>query len=310
MKRLLASLCMATVCATGWAENWCQWMPDSSTIFGYANIKAVRGIPLIAQLVNGTDNISKFTSTIREWTAVDLDSITDIWFGVAGKDNAVIVLQGTYNLTSIRSVLGGIDKFHIETPPNAEFAVSMPDDKKPGKVNMAAFVSPTILVFGPPALVQAFLDNVTQKRQHAQLADFALLDKPSHMIEIVALKFPNDDGKTPRFITENVRRLHLGVDADEAIDAQLTIQPAKPEMAVALAQVGTGLADMIRLLPPDQIPLQGVPRVILDNARVTSTKEAVILSSSLPLELVRPLIVSKVTPQAPPPQAPPQAAKQ
>jgi len=309
MKRLLAILCMATVCATGWADNWCQWMPDSSVILGYANIKAVRGIPLIAQLVNGTDNISKFTSTIREWTAVDLDSVTDIWIGFAGQDNGVVVLQGTFNLTSIRSVLGGIDKFHIETPPNAEFAVTMPDDKKPGKVNMAAFLNPTIMVFGPPAVVQTFLDNVTQKRQHAKVADFAMLDKPTHMAEVVVLKFPNDDGKTPRFITENVRRIHLGIDADEAIDAQLTIQPVKPEMVTALAQVGTGLVDMIHLLAPDQIPLQGVPRVILDNAKVTSTKEAVTLTSSLPLELVRPLIVSKVSPAAPPPQAPPQPAK-
>jgi hypothetical protein len=309
MKRLLATLCMATVCATGWAENWCQWMPDSTVILGYANIKSVRGIPMIAQLVNGTDNISKFTSTIREWTAVDLDSVTDTWFGVAGQDNAIFVLQGSFNLTSIRSVLGGIDTFRIETPPNAEFAVNMPDEKKPGKVNQAAFISPTIVAFGPPALVQAFLDNVTQKRQHPKLADFAMLEKPSHMVEIVALKFPNDDGKTPRFITENIRRLHVGVDADEAIDAQLTIQPLKPEMVPALAQIGTGFATMISLLPPDQIPLQGVPRVILDNARVTSTAEAVTLTSSLPLELIRPLIVSKVSPAAPPPQAPPQPAK-
>jgi hypothetical protein len=301
---------MATLGATGWAENWCQWMPSSSVILGYASVKSVRGVPLIAQLVNGTDNISKFTSTIREWTAVDLDSITDIWFGVAGQDNAIFVLQGNFNLATIRGVLGGIEKFRLETPPNAEFTVTMPDDKKPGKVNTAAFLSPTILVFGPPALVQAFLDNVTQKRQHTQLADFAMLDKPAHMVEIVVLKFPNDDGKTPRFITENIRRLHVGVDAAEAIDAQLTIQPIKPEMVPALAKIGTGLADMIQLLPPDQIPLQGVPRVILDNAKVTATAEAVILTSSLPLELVRPLLASKITPAAPPPQAPPQPAKQ
>ena len=81
-------------------------------------------------------------------------------------------------------------------------------------------------------------------------------------------------------------------------------------MVPALAQIGTGLAEMIRLLPPDQIPLQGVPRTIVDNAKVTATAEAVILSSSLPLELIRPLLVSKITPAAPPPQAPPQPAKQ
>lgn len=309
MKRLLAILCMATACATGWAENWCQWMPNSTMIFGYANIKAVRGIPLIAQLVNGTDNVSKFTATIREWTSIDLDSITDVWFGAGGKDEFVIVLQGNFNLATIRGVLGGIETMHVETPPNAEFAVTMPDDKRPGKVNMVAFINPTILAFGPPALVQTYLDSVTQKRQHAQLADFAMLDKPAHMLEIVALKFPNNDGKAPRFITENVRRLHLGIDADEAIDAQLTIQPLKPEMVAALAQIGTGLTEMIRLLPPDQIPMQGPPRIILDNAKVTSTKEAVTLTSSLPLELIRPLIASKITPGAPPPQAPPQPAK-
>lgn len=309
MKRCLAILCLVTACASMWADNWCQWMPSSTVILGYASVKSVRAVPLIAQLVNGTDNVSRFTSTIREWTAVDLDSVTDIWFGVVGQDNAVFVLQGTFNLTTIRGVLGGIESFHLETPPNAEFTVTMPDDKKPGKVNLAAFLSPTILVFGPPPLAQAMMENVAQKRQHAQLADFALLDKPSHLLELVILKFPNDDGKTPRFITENVRRLHFGVDADEAIDAQLTIQPIKLEMVPALAQIGTGLVDMIHLIAPDQIPVQGLPRVILDNAKVTSTKEAVILTSSLPLELLRPVLASKITPAAAPAQAAPQPAK-
>jgi hypothetical protein len=309
MKQRLALLCMATLGVTGWADNWCQWMPDSSTILGYANVKAVRGTPLIAQLINGTDNVSKFTSAIREWTTVDLDSVTDLWFGVAGKDNAMFVLQGNFNLNTIRGVLGGIEKFHLETPPNAEFMVTMPDDKKPGKFNAAAFLSPTILVFGPPALVQAFLENVSQKRAHARLADISALDKPTHLLEFVVLKFPNEDGKTPRFITENTRCLRLGIDADEAVTAQLEIQPVKLEMVAALAQFGTGLVDLIHLISPDQIPLRGLPRVILDNAKVTSTKEAVTLTSSLPLELVRPLIASKITPAAPPPQAPPQPAK-
>jgi hypothetical protein len=300
---------MAFMGATGWADNWCQWMPDSTTILGHASVSAMRELPLIAELITGTDNISRLTSTVREWTAVDLDSISDVWFGVAGKDNAVFVLQGTFNLTTIRGQLGGIEKFHLETPSNAEFTVTMPDDKKPGKVNTAAFISPSILAFGPPPLVAALLDNVAQKRQHASVADFAMLDKPAHLFECVVLKFPNDDGKTPRFITENTRRLHLAIDCDEAVEAQLTIQPVKLEMVPALAQIGKGLADLIPLLSPDQIPLQGLPRVILNNARVTATPEAVILTSSLPLDLIRPLIASKVTPAAPPPQAPPQPAK-
>ena len=91
MKRLLTILCMAAALSGAWAENWCQWMADSSTIFGYGNVKAVRDVPFIAQLINGQDNVSRFIGQIRDWTAVDLESVTDLWFGVTGKDDAIFV---------------------------------------------------------------------------------------------------------------------------------------------------------------------------------------------------------------------------
>jgi len=305
MKKLIPILCLAAMWGAALrADNWCQWMADANTILGYANVKAIRAVPLMTELINGNDNVSRFTAAVNEWTAVDLDSVTDAWFGVAGQDDALFVLQGTFNLAIIRGRLGAIEKFRVETPANAEFTVTMPDDKKPGKLNTAAFLSPTVVAFGPPPQVEAFLGNLAQKRKHAQAADFAMLEKPSHMVECVVLKFPNKDGKTPRFIVENTRRLHLGIDCDDVIAAQLTVQPVKPEMVDPLARIGTGLVDMIHLLPPDQIPLQGPRRMILDNATVTATKEAIVLASSLPVDQVRPMIARKITPaQRPAPGA-------
>jgi hypothetical protein len=305
---------MATVAlATARAENWCQWMADSSTIFGYANVRGVREIPLIAQLVNGQDTVSRFTSQIREWTAIDLDSVTDVWFGVTGKDDALFVLQGNYNLATIRGVLGGIEQFRVETPPNAEFTVRMPDDKKPGKVNVAAFLNPRIIAFGPPHQVEKFLDNVAQKRVHPKAPDFAMLEKPSHLVEVVLLKFPNDDGKAPPFITENTRRIHLGVDAGETIDFQLTFQPANQAMVEPLSRAASGLTDLLHLIPPGQIPVPGPVRPVLDSVQVSATKEAVVLLASLPLELIRQPLAAKLNPAAAPgvaaPAANPPAAK-
>jgi|GEM_PF-2196503 len=313
MKRLAAILTIATLAISAVrAENWCQWMADSSTIFGYANVRAVREVPLIAQLVNGQDVFSRFAGQIREWTAVDLESVTDVWFGVTGKDDALFVLQGNFNLATIRGVLGGIQQFRVETPPNAEFTVRMPDDKKPGKVNVAAFLDGRTLAFGPPHQVEAFLDNVAQKRVHPKAADFAMLDKPTHLIEAVLLKFPNDDGKAPPFITENTRRIHVGVDCGDAIEAQITLQPTNPAMVEPLSRIGTGLVDLVHLLPPAQIPLDGVKRTVLDSVQFSATKDAVILSAGLPLDLIRQPLAAKLNPAAAPAPAPaanPPAAK-
>lgn len=313
MKRLAALLTIAILAVSAVrAENWCQWMAESSTILGYANVRGVREVPLIAQLVTGQDMVSRFTAQIREWTAVDLDSVTEVWFGVTGKDDAIFVLQGSFNLATIRGVLGGIQQFRVETPPNAEFTVRMPDDKKPGKVNVAAFLDPKTLAFGPPNQVEAFLDNVAQKRVHPKAADFAMLEKPAHLLEAVLLKFPNDDGKAPPFITENTRRIHIGVDCGDAIDAQITFQPVNPAMVDPLARIGTGLTDLVHLLPPAQIPLDGPKRVVLDSVQVSATKEAVVLVASLPLDMIRGPLAAKLNPAAAPAAAPaanPPAAK-
>ena len=206
MKRLVPLLCLSLAWTSAIrADNWCDWMADANSVLGYASVKGIRDIPLMTELINGNDNISRFTAAINEWTAVNLDSVTDAWFGVAGQDDAIFVLQGTFNLPIIRGRLGAIEKFRIETPSNAEFTVTMPDDKKPGKFNTAAFINPTIMAFGAPHQVEAFLGNLTQKRKHAEAADFGMLGKPSHMLECVLLKFPNKDGKTPRIIVENTR---------------------------------------------------------------------------------------------------------
>jgi hypothetical protein len=296
MKRLVAILITAATLSATRAENWCQWMSESATIFGYASVSGVREIPMVAKLINGQDMFSRFAGQIREWTAIDLESVTDVWFGVTGKDDALFVLQGNYNLGTIRGVLSGIEQFRVETPPNAEFAVRMPDDKKPGKVNMAAFLNPRTLAFGPPHQVQAFLDNVAQKRVHPKAADFAMLEKPSHLVEAVLLKFPNDDGKAPAFITENTRRIHIAADCSEAVDVQVTFQPVNPAMVEPLARAAMGLVDLFHLIPPAQVPLAGIQRTIADSIQVSATKEAVILVGGLPLEMIQKPLAAKLNP--------------
>jgi hypothetical protein len=154
---------------------------------------------------------------------------------------------------------------------------------------------------------------VAQKRVHPKAPDFAMLEKPSHLVEVVLLKFPNDDGKAPPFITENTRRIHLGVDAGETIDFQLTFQPANQAMVEPLSRAASGLTDLLHLIPPGQIPVPGPVRPVLDSVQVSATKEAVVLLASLPLELIRQPLAAKLNPAAAPgvaaPAANPPAAK-
>ncbi len=298
--KLLATflIALAAAVAAPAAENWCQWMPESATILGYANLAGIRQVPFIAQMLDGRDTVTRFTGQIREWTAVDLDSLTGLWVGVFGKDDALVVLKGSYNLATIRGVLGGIEQFRIETPANAEFAVRMPDEKKPGKTNLAAFLNPSTLVFGPPHRVDAFLENVAEKRVHPKAADFAMLEKPTHLAEAVALRLPNDNGKTPPFLTENTRRMHLGVDCSDTVDIQLTVQPTNLAMVDPLYRAASGLLDLLHMIPPPQLPMPAPHRTVLENAQVSATKEAVVLLVTLPVDMIRKPLAAKLNPAA------------
>ncbi|NQU37974.1 MAG: hypothetical protein HQ526_10325 [Actinobacteria bacterium] len=296
MKRpaIIFSVAICLLSGLAQAENWCQWFPSECQVFAYLNTKALRQVPMVTELLNGQDKASQFIGQIRQWTAIDLDSITDAWVGFSGNDDVVVVLKGAYNLSVIRGTVGAIETFRITTPPNAEFAVLMPDDKKPGTVNMLAFVTDTIMVFGKPNRVEGVLQNRDDETKHPRGEQLAALEQPAHILDSLIFGIPDNNGKVPAILTQNLALAKLTADANTNAEISLTLQPTKPDMVAPLQKLGEGLIEVYGQVPTDQVRLDAFPKVLLGNAKVTGTPESVVISTAFPLAMVRGLIAAKL----------------
>ena len=291
---ILTTLVASLVAGLVQAEDWCQWLDARAQVVAYINVKALREVPLMAELVNGQDAISRFTSQIREWTAIDLDSITDAWVGLHGQDEALVILRGNYNLSVIRGAVGTIDAFRVTTPAGIEFAIAMPDDKKPGKVNMLAFLTDSIAVFGSPALVEEYLHHRDTETRHPRHAVLASLEKPDHLFECVAFTIPNGKGDVPEVLIRNLAMARITGDAGETASVTLALEPKNEAMVDPLCKLGESLLDLYDLLPPEQVKLGPVKRALIDNADIAATPRAAVFTTTLPLNLIRGPLAAKL----------------
>ena len=98
-----------------------------------------------------------FFLNIRNYTGVDLASIKEAWIGVQKKDNVAIVLKGAFDLQAIQTQILNIQTAQVVQRPGVPFAVTLPDDKKPGQFNLAAVLDEETMAFGKPDLVDGFL---------------------------------------------------------------------------------------------------------------------------------------------------------
>jgi len=279
---VLLSVLLAGMAAP--AANWCQCFANDNILFGYVSVKAVRAIPEFGALLDGQDKLSRMADAGRQHLAVDLETVTDVWFGISPTGGGISVLQGTYNLASVRGVVSANPNLAIGTPQGAEFTVVDPRAQKP---TMVAFVDPRTAVLGQPAQVEAFLANLVSGTQHAQAKDLAGLEKPTRPLECVLLEVPRQQWKLPPVIADNIALLRLSAEATDAAQFQLTVVPKDPEMAAPLSTWCQSSLDLIRLLPPEQLAaVPEIVRVLLKGAVAAPAPGGVTLSAKLPMAMV------------------------
>ena len=287
MKRLLAVLCQisALVALATHAENWCQRFPEDAILVGYVNVKGVRAIPQIEALLDGQDRLSRMATAARKQMAVDLETVTDVWFGVSPTNGPLAVLHGDYNLTTIRGVAGTAQSLRVSAPAGAEFALA---ETNPNRGTMVAFLSPREAVVGRAAQVEAFLANRVAEKQHPRHQDLAGFDAPTHLVQCALLAFPQGKRLLPAAIAEQIALLTLAIDGTDSADLLLTIQPSRPEMAAPLGTWCQSTLELLRLLPPEHLALLNeTQRALLDSAQASAVPQGVAIRANLPLVLIQ-----------------------
>lgn len=267
-------------------------------IVAKVNFDKVKQVPPIHQaLASQISNIVSFLGQIRQFTGVDLQTVKTVWFGQEKKDYAVIVLEGAFSVDAIRSALAAIPNAQMQQMESVPLAVLMPDDKHPGKQNLAAVLNASTLVIGPPELVEAFVDNYTGVKEDANTAapqalsaenqkKIAGLKESQDLIRAIVIGLEPEQMQQQPFLAY-LKGAELQGDLAGDLVLKLTVDVAKPEMVEPLQKLGEGLLGFAKQMdlwsksqqppPKDQVLKQN----LLNNATVAVADGRVVVSSKL-----------------------------
>lgn len=273
------------------AEDWCTSFPAAHVLVGYVNVHATRAVPAVGGMLDGQDRLSRFAAEARQQLALDLESVSEVWFGVTPGHAPLFVMAGRFNLASIRSAVGARGKMRITTPKGAEFAAASVDGGRAGRFSMLALLSPTVLVLGETGEVQEFLANLSGGMKHPHHAALAGFAEPSHMAQFTLLGVPEELRRVPPAVGLSLERIEVGLDATEEVVVGATIVPRDPRLADPLSRWGQSALAILALLPPEQVPLDPAVRCILEQAAVRAADGSVVLSAGLPFPVLRDLLI-------------------
>lgn len=226
----------------------------------------LRKQPLFIQAMDQkAGGLINFTAQIRQWTGLDLDTVTNIWLAVEGKDMAAVVLEGTFNADLVADAVYRIDTAQPVQREGVPFAVMLPDDKKPGQFNLAAILDDTTLVIGKPEVADAYIacfTGVEKGLSPEQVAKIAPMKGSEAMLHAVVLGFDEADvRKNPWMRALTGGELMANLDKDLAVNAYVGV--SNPNMVEPICRTICGFRDLYATLDPQLRKLKPIQELLL-----------------------------------------------
>ena len=281
---------------------------DKTLIVAKINVEKVKQVPPIQQALAGqVSNMASFLGQIKLWTGVDLQTTKTFWLGVEKKDYVVIVLEGTFNIDEISDALAAIPNAQLQNKYSVPVAYLLPDDKHPGRQNLAAVLNATTMAFGPPEVAGKFVDNYAglkadgSKATAAQAlsADnqkkIAVLKDSQALLHAVVLGLEPEQAQQQPFLA-NLQDAELKGDLDMDLVLKLSVGVKKPEMLEPLQKLADGFLGVTKQMDlwsqPQQPPRPDalVKRNLLNNASVAVEGNRVAVHSKIDQAVLNDLI--------------------
>ncbi len=242
-------------------------------------------------------DIQTFFQNIRNATGVDLGAIKQVWIGVQKKDHVAMVIKGNFDMQAIQNLMLNIGTAQVVQRPGVPFAVSLPEDNKPGQFNLAALLDAETIVFGKPELADAFLAAYLGNGNGLPAASAAranaLLESKA-LVTGVLLNLPAEETrKNPWMTLFTYAEIEASLtDPDVVLKVALGLR--KPEMREPLAKAVEGIRDTYKLLDEDLRRLGPIPSMLLEGATLQPDAERLVVQVSIPQEVAERLIRQKM----------------
>lgn len=275
------------------AKNVSDGFSAKTKIVARIDVTGLKQVPVIDEILqNEIAKVDAFFEQLRLWVGVDLNTVHTVWLGVEGEDQAVIVLKGRFDPELVHAAVTKIPQMQIVQRQLVPVAVMMPDDKKPGKFNLAALLNPTTLALGPPALCDRYIAAFTGKAAglpEAARPYLAEMEKSPALAHALVLGFEKKALTDAPFLM-HLKQGVLKVNFQEKALLDFRIQVTDAEMLAPLQQLASGFLGVFRRLDPSARGDNAVLQVIADNAAAKVVGDELVLTSTADEALLRKLL--------------------
>jgi hypothetical protein len=253
--------------------------------------------PLFEEVLGAkVGGVDAFFQQIQTYTGVNLSTMTEVWIAVEKKDNALILLKGTFDPQLIASTVLNIDTAQVVQRQGVPFAVTLPDNKHPGQFNLAAVLDEKTMAFGKPELVDTFLAAFKGNGPGLAEDDAAravAMMKSEGLLTALLLNMPEKEvRKNPWMRLFTHAELVASTTQDDlVIDGRLGLK--KPEMREPATKAIEGVRDIYALLDDDLRKLKPMQEMLLEGIKVQPDRQDLVVQLAIPMEIADRMIRQK-----------------
>jgi hypothetical protein len=237
-----------------------------------------------------------FFQQVQGWTGVNLNTLTEAWVAVQKKDHVVMVLKGEFDTQLIQSTVLNIDAAQVVQRPGVPFAVTLPDDKKPGQFNLAALLDKKTLVFGKPDLVDSFLACLKGNGKGLPpevAARAAALMGSKRLLDVLLTSIPASEMRKNPWLSliAHVQGAASITDTDLVLQAKIGL--VKPEMREPATKAIEGVRDIYGMLDDNLRKLGPLKGMLLEGITVKPDEKDLFLELAVPMDVAERLVRQK-----------------
>lgn len=284
MKKLLSLLLLL---ASGLqAEEIHRSFSPKTKLILKADMEALRAVPELNKLFNNRHG-EKFRGMISNFVGVELQKTQTLWMGALEKHQAVIVLEGDYDVKKIQNTCETHGLFEKIDNTDAVFIVNIPDKKKSGKINQLAVIDDGMLVFGPPEYIQAYLKAYFEDQDlmaEAKLQKTDSLAYDSSLMHAVVLEHDKKCRNNP--LLKQLSAMELKVAYEQDFKLSLMMKSENKELLAPLKQMIEGLIGLGQQMTLPKVPPM-MKDELLGQAKVSIKDDQININTQMNPEIIQ-----------------------
>ena len=287
MKKLLSTLLLL---AGGLqAEEIHRAFSPETKLILKADMEAVRAVPELNKLVNNR-HAEKFRGMISNFIGVELQKTQTLWIGALEKHQAVIVLEGDYDVKQIQKACETHGFFEKVDQVDAIFTVNIPDKKKSGKINQLAVIDDHMLVFGPPEYIQSYLKAYFEDQDlmtETKLKKTDSLAYDSGLMHAVVLEHDKKCENNP--LLKQLIAMEFNVAYEQDFKLSMMMKSDNKELLTPLKQMIEGLIGLGQQMTLPKVPPM-MKDELLGQAKVSVNDDQININTQLSAQIIQDLL--------------------